>query len=91
MQQERADEDILKAFGQNMSDPNEAYERKKQEVMKSYRPKDDIGFKKLYCDWLHQFHKKYLSLERTKSAFHGRMFLVKNNRFEEKINPDIPG
>ena len=59
--------------------------------MSKYRPKDEFGWKQLFHDWLYQFHKKYLAIEKGNTRLQQELFIVKHNQFEEMINPDIPG
>ena len=59
--------------------------------MSKFRPKDEFGWRQLFHDWLYQFHRQYLAIEKNNSKLQQDLFIVNHNQFEELINPDVPG
>jgi hypothetical protein len=39
-----------------------------KEAYGNLRPKDDLGYKKMFWNWMEDFHVKYLGCEKSKSS-----------------------
>lgn len=69
-QQDQVDQRLeqLDIVDQNDDNLSEAELKKRTDMYKELRPKDDGGYKKLFWNWIEDFHKKYLVCENDKST-----------------------